>query len=87
MDIWITSVEWENPSEKLPSFSADNWLKIEVHCEEPIPDVLAEVYQSYPADFTCRLYEPGSTVPAHFKDALLNEAFYSWIIRCRGDKE
>lgn len=63
MNIWITSVEWENPSEKLPSFSAENWLKIEVHCEEAIADVLAEVYQSYPANFSYRLYEPGSTVP------------------------
>ena len=79
MDIWITSVEWESPSEKLPSFSAENWLKIEASCEEVIADVIAEAYQSYPDNFSYRLYEPGSTVPSYINKAISKGGIWNVI--------
>ena len=63
MFVWITSIEWENPSENLPRCSADDFLKLEVKSEEVIGDALADIYHDIPREWYYRLYEPNSKRP------------------------
>ena len=78
MKVWITRVEWGEPDEGLPRFSAEEWLQFEL--KGPVSEdddyahmiyaSLAEAYGRYPDYVSWRLYEPGSTVPQWVNDYL-----------------
>lgn len=69
MNVWITSIEWETPSEDLPMCSASKFLKLEVKSEEVIGDVLADIYKSIPREWCYRLYEPDTKKPFYMLGA------------------